>query len=247
MGRVLNFKTPLYDDVSIDSVWLSEYGVYIAGTDGIRLSVLPSQSTNSTKIVGLVGEAYIGTNYDARTLQLPAYIKDIDTLDEFKKLLMFNKPKWFHFKNTGTKIKGIVRNEIIVRPHGREGTFDMELFCPDPYFYESNQTSKEFNNPTTILFFNDGNSESLPNYEITGKGTVHIGVNGIVMTLEFNTGAYETLVINTRNREVIKGTSENRLYSNVSYTFPKLSVGTNTISVTGDCTKLKITPNSRWI
>lgn len=247
MGRVLNFKTPIYDDVAIENVWLSEYGVYIAGTEGIKLSVLPSKLPSTTKIVGQAGESFGQSQYEPRTLPLPAYIEDIDTLDTFKKLIMGKELKWFHFKNTNTKIRGIVTNEIIVKPYGRQGTFDMDLYCPDPYFYESTPVFREFLNPVQIRFWNDGNDISFPTYEITGKGTVNIGVNGVIMTLDFSTTVYETLIVNTKSKEVRKGDTENRLYSNKNYRFPKMNSGENSIAVTGDCTKIKITPNSVWI
>ena len=62
MSRILNFKTPIYDDISIDNYWFSDYGVYIAGTNGITLSVLPSRSVISTKIVGKIGESLVCLN-----------------------------------------------------------------------------------------------------------------------------------------------------------------------------------------
>lgn len=247
MGRILNFKTPTYDDVAIEDVWLSDYGVYIAGTDGIKLSVLPSKSTSTTKIVGQAGESFGGAEFEPRTLPLPAFIEDIDTLDSFKKLIMGNELKWFYFKNTNTKIKGIVTNEIQVKPHGRQGTFDISLYCPDPHFYESVPVSREFINPVQIRFWNDGNKVSLPKYEITGQGTVNVGVNGVVMTLDFSPTVYETLIVDTKTKEVRKGDTENRLYSNKGYVFPKMNSGENVIAVTGNCTKIKVTPNSVWI
>lgn len=247
MSRMLNFKTPIYDDMSIDNYWFSDYGVYIAGTNGITLSVLPSKSVMSTKVVGGIGESFGSSQFEPRTLQLPAYIEDIDNLDSFKKLIMGNELRWFHFKNTNTKIKGIVRNELIVKPYGRNGTFDLEIFCPDPRFYESDPLSRTFSNPVSIQFYNDGNIDSLPIYEVTGKGTINIGVNGNVMTLNLSRVASETLIINTKTKEVRKGQSENRLFSNENLVFPKMRTGENAISVSGTCTSLKITPNSAWL
>ena len=247
MSRILNFKTPIYDDISIDNYWFSDYGVYIAGTNGITLSVLPSRSVISTKIVGSIGESFGLSQFEPRVLQLPAYIEDIDNLDNFKKLIMGNELRWFHFKNTNTKIKGIIRNELIVKPHGRNGTFDLEVYCPDPRFYESDPLSRTFANPVSIQFYNDGNIDSFPIYEVTGKGTINIGVNGVVMTLNLHATISETLIVNTKTKEVRKGQSENRLFSNSNLVFPKMKIGENSISVSGSCTSLNIIPNSAWL
>lgn len=247
MGRVLNFKIPIYDDVAVEDIWLSEYGVWVASAEGIKLSVLPSQTINTTKVIGQTGESFLSANYESRQLPLGMYIEDIDALDSVKKLFMSNKPKWFHFKNTNTKIKAIVTGEILVRPFGRQGVFDLVLTCPDPYFYESFPVTREFTNPTQIRFWNDGNDFSYPLYEVTGKGIVNIGVNGVVMTLSLDTANYETLIIDTRAKEVRKGDSENRFFSNTSYKFPTMVNGENLVAVTGNCTKIKIIPNSRWL
>lgn len=247
MARMLNFKTPTYDDISVDNYWFSEYGVYIAGTNGITLSVLPSKSIVSTKVIGGIGESFSLAQFEPRNLLLPAYIEDIDNLDNFKKLILRDELRWFHFKDTGTKIKGIVKNELLVKPHGRNGTFDLEIYCPDPRFYESEPVVRKFSSPTSIKFYNDGNTDSYPIYEVTGKGTINIGVNGIVMTLVLNSSVTETLIVNTKTKEVRKGQSENRLFSNSNLIFPRMISGENSISVTGTCTSLNITPNSVWI
>lgn len=244
---IFNMKIPTYSDISINGSWFSEYGVYVAGTDGIELSVAPSKNVRSAKIMGKDGEVFFGSQYDVRTMQLPIYIENLELIDSFKQLIGFKEPTWITFKDTGLKIKGLFTNDIKAKTYlGNMGKFELTLTAYDPYFYEDEPEVVSVTNPTTFSVFNSGNEISFPTYEITGKGVVNIGVNGVVMTLNFSSGEYETLVVNTKTCEVRKA-SENRFYSNVDYVFPKLAIGINPIAVTGDCTLLKIYMNNMWI
>lgn len=240
-------RIPVYDDVAVEGQWFSSFGVYVAGTDGIELSLLPSKNIVETEVIGMDGSSFSSGRFDKREIQLPIFISDIDMLENFKKIIMFTEPKWIYFRNSNTKIKGIFINDMKVKFRGVKGTFNLTLTALDPYFYEIVPLSVAYTNfSKPIIFYNAGNSVSFPIYEITGKGTVILGVNGQTLTINFNTSAYETLVLNAKTCEVKKGT-DNRLYSLVESDFPTLLSGQSTIAITGDCTSLKITPNSKWI
>ena len=238
---------PIYDDVAVEGQWFSSFGVYVAGTDGIELSLLPAKNITQTDIMGMAGASYSYGKFEPREMPLPIYISDISMLEDFKKLIMFTEPKWIYFRNTNTKIKGVFTNAVKGKFKGIKGTFDLVLLALDPYFYEIIPFSIAYTNFTTpIRFNNSGNSKSFPVYEVTGKGTVIVGVNGQTMTLKFNPDAYETFVINAKTCEVKLGIT-NRFYSLAESDVPTLLSGQNTMAVTGDCTRLKVTPNSMWI
>lgn len=247
MIDINTLKIPVYDDIAVEGQWFSSLGVYVAGTDGIELSLLPAKNITQTEIMGLSGASYSSGRFEPREIPLPIYISDISMLEDFKKLIMFTEPKWIYFKNTNTKIKGVFTNAVKGKFKGIRGTFDLVLMALDPYFYEVipfNITYTNFVNP--ILLNNTGNSNSFPVYEVTGKGTVVVGVNGQVMTLRFNATVYETLVVNAKTCEVKLG-NNNRFYSLDESDIPMLLSGQNTIDVTGNCTMLKVIPNNRWI
>lgn len=243
--NTLNF--PVYDDVAVEGQWFSSFGVYVAGTDGIELSLLPSKEVVKSDVLGIDGSGFSSGRFESREMQLPIYISDVTTIDEFKKIIRFTQPKWIYFKNTNTKIKGIFTNEVNAKSNGREATFTLTLSALDPHFYEIipfNITYTDFTNP--IIFRNSGNVDSFPIYEITGKGKVIVGVNGQVMSINFSATEYETLKLNSKTCEVMMGTT-NRLFSLEEVEIPTLLPNQSTIAVTGDCTSLKLTPNSRWI
>lgn len=120
-------------------------------------------------------------------------------------------------------------------------------FHVQPFKYKLNEIAvdEEITNQESIEVNNQGLEKSKPIITVYGEGIITIAINGYdVFTVDL--GEDEGyVVIDSLEEEAYKGTTlKNRLMTG---SFPLLDVGTNTITWTGDLTRIKIEPKSRWL
>lgn len=95
--------------------------------------------------------------------------------------------------------------------------------------------------PTTI--FNKGTIYAEPVITIKGTGAITLNINSLQYKIS---SVNQYVTIDTPLQEVYKGTANaNPLY--LSDSFPRLEVGENTISWTGNISQIQIVPNWRWV
>ena len=120
-------------------------------------------------------------------------------------------------------------------------------FHVQPFKYKLNETAvdEEITNQESVEVSNQGLEKSKPIITVYGEGIITIAINGYdVFTVDL--GEDEGyVVIDSLEEEAYKGTTlKNRLMTG---SFPLLDVGTNTITWTGDLSRIIIEPKSRWL
>ncbi len=96
-----------------------------------------------------------------------------------------------------------------------------------------------------IKVINAGLEESKPIMTLTGKDTVEISVNGNAQFQINIDDGYVT--VDSRLEECYKDNTYNLKNHNMGGEFPVLQPGENTITWTGNLTKIKVEPESRWL
>jgi len=114
---------------------------------------------------------------------------------------------------------------------------------PFKYLYEETPTELEITTQTSLNVENKGLEQSKPILTLYGSGEIEIFVNSISI-FKVNIDD-EYIVIDSLNQEAYKGsTLKNRFMTGE---FPILEIGINVITWTGNLTKIKVEPKSRWI
>ena len=120
-------------------------------------------------------------------------------------------------------------------------------FYTQPFKYSSTERTKivDVTGLNTAEVRNAGNYFSKPIITFTGTGTVNVSVNGVQKCV-LNLGATsDSITLDADKQEAYQGEIlKNR---QMDGEFITLEVGKNTITWTGDLTKIEITNYSRWL
>lgn len=117
-----------------------------------------------------------------------------------------------------------------------------------PFKYSVEDNSKTFNlsGEDSIQIRNAGNIYSKPTMTITGSGDIGVYLNNIQL-FQIALGDLGSITIDTTQMEAYNGSKLlNRIVAG-NYDNFKLNVGKNTISFSGNVTKVEIQNYSRWI
>ena len=139
--------------------------------------------------------------------------------------------------------KVMIANKISIAQMMR--TFQKFIVTMDtqPFKYSVNAFGDglELTKATTV--FNSGTVYSQPIITVYGGGDITLYINGVDFPLY---GVEESITIDSEMMEVFKGTkNQNSKYGGDD--FPKLEVGENTVSWTGNVEKVVIEPKWRWL
>ena len=116
---------------------------------------------------------------------------------------------------------------------------------PYKYLKDESKVSLSITTQTSVEVENKGLEVSKPIFMLEGSGTIEIAVNGInIFKYTFPNGENKVIVDSLKEEAYLEGVYKNR---NMLGEFPKLEVGSNTISWTGTLTKIEIEPKSRWL
>ena len=98
---------------------------------------------------------------------------------------------------------------------------------------------------TSLVVNNKGLETSKPVITLKGSGEIELAVNGsTVFKYTFPEGEEYVIIDSLKEEAYLNGVYKNR---NMIGTFPKLSVGNNTITWTGNLTEIKVEAKSRWL
>ena len=119
-------------------------------------------------------------------------------------------------------------------------------FYTQPFKYSAIERTRtlDVSGQTSTEIRNAGNYFSKPVITFTGTGTINVSVNGLQKCV-LNLGMNESITLDADKQEAYSGAIlKNR---QMDGQFITLEVGKNTITWTGNLTKIEITNYSRWI
>lgn len=120
-------------------------------------------------------------------------------------------------------------------------------FYTQPYKYLKDEKSiiLDINNETSLKITNVGLEKSKPIITLEGTGTVEISLNGFnLFKYVFPENETKVVIDSLEEEAYLDNVLKNR---NMLGTFPIFEVGENTISWSGNLTKISIEPKSRWL
>ena len=220
---------------------LKDYGVFISGEAVFNA---PKRSTTSVTVPGRNGALTLDNGrYENITLKYPAFIvrsfKDrvselrnfVLTQSGYQRLEDTYHPDEYRLARWSTDFSVKPDEELLA------GEFDLTFDCYPQRFLKSGENAIEITSATTII--NEQMTTALPLIRAYGTGTFTI--NGVTVQI---TSASSYTDIDCDLQECFKDTLATNCNGNVVLTtFPELTPGENTISMSG-ITKLEITP--RW-
>ena len=219
------------------------YGVYISGTGVFNV---PQKQYEYISIPGRNGDligiekrmenieltypAYIGSNFKTNFRSFMNAMMAVDgyaTLSDSYDTTEFRKAAF----SGGT--------EVDVAPFGQGGQFDLTFSCKPQRYLNSGETTQTFTANGTIT--NPTLFASSPLIRVTGYGSCVI--NGTTITI---INVFPYIDIDSDIMDCYYGTTNaNEQVTFSGNDFPRLSSGSNTITITdGTITKIEITP--RW-
>lgn len=120
-------------------------------------------------------------------------------------------------------------------------------FYTQPYKYLKDEKSiiLDINNETSLKITNVGLEKSKPIITLEGTETVEISLNGFnLFKYVFPENETKVVIDSLEEEAYLDNVLKNR---NMLGTFPIFEVGENTISWSGNLTKISIEPKSRWL
>ena len=138
------------------------------------------------------------------------------------------------------KYKAVIINQIeFKRVFVNFHSFIIQFEC-QPHKYSVDNSIITLTAPGTI--YNSGSANSRPIIKVFGTGAITLTVNGKVVNL---TNVVDYVAINSDLMDCYKDTLLKN--NDMNGEFPILTPGNNTISWVGNCSKIEITPNCRYI
>lgn len=205
----------------------------------------PKMKTTITKIDGRDGDIIEELGYESYTKSIKVGLSKNYNIDEVIKyftgsgdLIMSNEPDKAYKCQIIEKVdyNKLLRFKIAT-----------VKFYTQPFKYKKDEPKAILNidGETSMTVDNIGLEKSKPIIKLTGSGTVAIQLNGTtVFNYIFPENETEVIVDSIQEEAYLNGFYKNR---NMTGEFPILEVGENTISWSGNLTKIEIEPKSRWL
>lgn len=205
----------------------------------------PKMKTTITKIDGRDGDIIEELGYESYTKSIKVGLSKNYDIDEVIKyftgsgdLIMSNEPDKVYKCQI---IEKVDYNKLL-----RFKTATVKFYT-QPFKYKKDEPKVILNidGETSMTVDNVGLEKSKPIIKLTGSGTVAIQLNGAtVFNYIFPENEAEVIVDSIQEEAYLNGFYKNR---NMTGEFPILEVGENTISWSGNLTKIEIEPKSRWL
>lgn len=205
----------------------------------------PKMKTTITKIDGRDGDIIEELGYESYTKSIKVGLSKNYDIDEVIKyftgsgdLIMSNEPDKVYKCQI---IEKVDYNKLL-----RFKTATVKFYT-QPFKYKKDEPKAILNidRETSMTVDNIGLEKSKPIIKLTGSGTVAIQLNGAtVFNYIFPENETEVIVDSIQEEAYLNGFYKNR---NMTGEFPILEVGENTISWSGNLTKIEIEPKSRWL
>ena len=203
----------------------------------------PKIRTKITTIDGRDGSIVDYLGYDSYTKEISIGITkttDIDKIIKFftgkGEVIFSNEPDKYY--------KAEIVRDVDYERLLRYKTANI-IFYVQPYKYKVREPKFTLNitNETSYMVTNQGYEESKPVITLYGSGDVTFTLNGMdVFTITIDD---DYVVVDSEEQEAYKGgTLKNR---KMGGDFPILKPGINTITWSGNLTKIVVDPKSRWL
>lgn len=230
-------------DIIIDNVFATQFDLHIINRVNIPVSQkeietisIAGRNGTLTKELGFL-DRIITVNFNFKTRNrddnMSKKIRNITSLLLNAKKISFTDDKEVYYKVKAVSISDIERNLRVL------GSFSV-TFTVDPFAYYSPNSKILLTNHSKI--YNIGTYESEPYIKVFGSGNVTLNINNKEITLK---DVNEYMEIDSELKETFKDSVSKNDKKVGEY--PAFFVGENTISWTGNITKIEIEPRWRFL
>ncbi len=205
----------------------------------------PKMKTSITKIDGRDGDIIEDLGYESYTKNLKIGLKgnfDINQVIKYftgeGSLILPNESDKYYL----CRIMDKIDYEKLLRY--KTATVN---FYAQPFKYKNAEAEVDLtiDDETSLVVTNAGLEISKPIITLYGSGTVEISLNGsTIFSYTFPANEDEVIIDSIEEEAHLSNTYKNR---NMNGIFPKLEPGNNTITWTGNLTRIKVQPKSRWL
>lgn len=231
----------------IHEAWFNFKGID-SRSMGIRVTAMPetvrpARRMESITIAGRNGSLHIDEGvYDSYDRTMECAIIKRARINEIAAWLVGRGE--MIFSTEPDKVYDVtISNQISISQMMRAFQKFMVTMDTQPFKYSVNQMDElvELTAPSKVL--NRGTIDSQPILTLYGSGDITLTINGEDFPLY---GVQESITIDSERMEVCKGmANQNSKFGGAA--FPRLEVGENTVSWTGNVTKVEIQPKWRWL
>lgn len=222
----------------------SEYGVYVGETSSFQT---PEREITDVVIPGRNGSlTRDGKRFNNNVITYQCYIVE-DALEGFATLqeLLLSSASYRKLEDSidpdffrKARVHAGSDFDIISSMH-EQGTFQIEFDCLPQRFYKTGETAVEVTSTGTLV--NPSKFTALPLIRIYGNGTVNVG--DVQITVAEHADPYIDVDCDVRNC-FYGSTNKNSFVTLTDHRYPELKAGNTGVSISGDITKVEITP--RW-
>ena len=217
-----------------------EYGILISS---VPERVRPERRVKEIEIPGRSGNlTQDEETYDAYVISMECSTRGSDRMDEI--ITWLNGAGDLTLSTEPDKVyQASIYNKISISDQIYLYNSFLLQFKVQPFKYNINPFADELTLTAQTIIRNGGTVYSEPIITVYGSGDITLSINGTDFPLY---GVNESITIDSEMMEVFKGTAnQNSKYG--GETFPRFEVGENTISWTGNVTKIEIQPKWRWL
>ena len=216
--------------------------------DGLLISELPpitkpKMRTTITKIDGRDGDIVENLGYESYTKTITIGLRKNYDINEI--IHFFNGSGKLVLSNESDKVyQAAIIEQIDFERLVRYRTANIKFYVqPYKYLFNEKEQTFEITEEKEIIIENKGLENSKPVITLYGSGIVSIKINNYdSFQIEIDD---EYVVVDSMQQEAYKDNIlKNRLMIG---DFPELQSGNNTITWTGNLTKIIVDPKSRWI
>lgn len=206
-------------------------------------TVRPERRMESITIAGRNGTLHTDEEaYESYDRTMECAIKKRAKLDEIAAWLVGSGE--MRFSTEPDKVYRVtISNKISISQMMRMFQKFQVIMDTQPFKYNINPFADELTLTAQTIIRNGGTVYSEPIITVYGSGDITLNINGVNFPLY---GVNESITIDSEMMEVFKGNSnQNSKYG--GETFPRLEVGENAISWTGNVSRVEIQPKWRWL
>ena len=206
-------------------------------------TVRPERRMESITIAGRNGTLHTDEEvYESYDRTMECAIKKRAKLDEIAAWLVGSGE--MTFSTEPDKVYRVtISNKISIAHMMRMFQKFQVIMDTQPFKYNINPFADELTLTAPTIIRNSGTVYSEPIITVYGSGDITLNINGVNFPLY---GVNKYITIDSEMMEVFKGTAnQNSKYG--GETFPRLEVGENAISWTGNVSRVEIQPKWRWL
>ena len=204
---------------------------------------IPQRRVNEIKVSGRNGTLHEDEQtFGNYTKEAECHVMDRSQIDEVCKWLTgFGE---VIFSSEPDKVyRAYIKNQISFGSILKNINDFLIQFDVQPFKYRANPLRDDLELTAPTIIRNSGTVYSEPIITVYGSGDITLSINDVDYPLY---GVSEYITIDSEMMEVFKeNMNQNSKYG--GETFPRFEVGENTISWTGNVTKVEIQPKWRWL